>query len=77
MENSIYIVYEINEHQDKKTFCIKGLSSDKQEAEQFFNEHKNDFTEDWFLIFGKVQSGNFDIMSNLLNEIEVIEYSKQ
>jgi hypothetical protein len=77
MKNLIYIVYEINEHQDKKTFCIKGLSIDFEEAKQFFKENKNDFQEDWLLIFGKVQDGNFDIFSNIINEIEVIEYSKK
>ena len=66
MKKYIYIVYEIDEHQTKSTFCIKGLSTSKKKAKQFFNKHKKDFKKDWFLIFGKVERGNFDIFSEFL-----------
>ncbi len=36
MKKYIYIVYEIDEHHTKSTFCIKGLSTTKKEAKQFF-----------------------------------------
>lgn len=74
MKKYIYIVYEIDEHHTKSTFCIKGLSTSKKEAKQFFKKHKKDY-KDWFLIFGKVESGNFDIFSNIINEIEEIKSS--
>lgn len=75
MKKYIYIVYEIDRHHTKSTFCIKGLSTSKKEAKHFFKEHKKDYQEDWFLIFGKVESGNFDIFSNIINEIEEIKIS--
>ena len=75
MKKYIYIVYEIDKHHTKSTFCIKGLSTTKKEAKQFFKEHKKDYKKDWFLIFGKVESGNFDIFSNIINEIEEIKSS--
>ena len=75
MKKYIYIVYEIDEHQTKDTFCIKGLSTSKKEAKQFFKEHKKDFQKDWFLILGKIESGKFDIFSNIINEIEIIKES--
>ena len=40
MKNYIYIVYEIDQHKRKSSFCIKGLSTSKKEAKQFFKEHK-------------------------------------
>ena len=40
MKKYIYIVYEIDKHHTKSTFCIKGLSTTKKEAKQFFKEHK-------------------------------------
>ena len=75
MKKYIYIVYEIDKHHTKSTFCIKGLSKSKKEAKQFFKEHKKDYKKDWFLIFGKIESGNFDIFSNIINEIEEIKSS--
>lgn len=75
MKKYIYIVYEIDEHHTKSTFCIKGLSKSKKEAKQFFKKHKKDYQKDWFLILGKVESGNFDIFSNIINEIEEIKSS--
>ena len=78
MKKYIYIVYEIDEHHTKSTFCIKGLSASKKEAKQFFKEHKKEYQESsdkWFLIFGKIESGNFDIFSNIINEIEEIKSS--
>ena len=80
MKKYIYIVYEIDEHHTKSTFCIKGMSKSKKEAKQFFKEHKKDYKKgmqpnNWFLIFGKVESGNFDIFSNIINEIEEIKSS--
>lgn len=74
MKKFIYIVYEIDKHKTKDTFCIKGLSTSKKEAKQFFKEHKKDFKE-WFLIFGKIESGKFDIFSYIINEIEIIKES--
>lgn len=81
MKNYIYIVYEIDQHKRKSSFCIKGLSTSKKEAKQFFKEHKKDYKKgmhpngNWFLIFGKVESGNFDIFSNIINEIEEVKSS--
>ena len=80
MKKYIYIVYEIDEHHTKSTFCVKGLSTSKKEAKQFFKEHKKDYKKgmhpnNWFLILGKVESGNFDIFSNIINEIEEIKIS--
>ena len=75
MKKFIYIVYEIDEHQTKDTFCIIGLSTSKKEAKQFFKKKKKDYKKDWFLIFGKVESGNFEIFSNIINEIEEIKSS--
>ena len=51
-----------------------------RKAKQFFKEHEKDYKKgmqpnNWFLIFGKVESGNFDIFSNIINEIEEIKSS--
>jgi hypothetical protein len=75
MKKYIYIVYEIDQHKTKNSFCIKGLSTSKTEAKHFFKEHKKDYKKDWFLIFGKVESGNFDIFSNIINEVEILKES--
>lgn len=75
MKKYIYIVYEIDQQKSKSSFCIKGLSTSKKEAKKFFKENKKDFKKDWFLIFGKVESGNFNIFSNIINEIEEIKNS--
>ena len=74
MKKFIYIVFETDEFKTKSTFCIKGLSTSKKEAEQFFKQHKKDF-KDWYLILGKVESGKFDIFSNIINEIETLKES--
>lgn len=75
MKKYIYIVYEIDQQKNKSSFCIKGLSTSKKEAKQFFKEHKKDYEKDWFLILGKVESGNFDIFSYFINEIEELKSS--
>jgi len=78
MEQFIYIVYEIDNYQTKSTFCIKGLSTDEAEAKEFFDKNKSDYekSNDWFLILAKYQDGNFDIFSNIINELEIVEQSK-
>lgn len=75
MKNTIYIVYEVNAQQEKSSFCIKGISTSKREAKEFYNQHKKDYKNDWFLIIGKVENGKFDIMNNIFNEIEEIKKS--
>ena len=76
---TIYIVYEIDQHNTIDTAVIKKLDTSKSKAKDFFEDHIESFfynsDSGYTLHFAKYETGTSDIDGNVLNEIEPINNS--
>ena len=76
---TIYIVYEIDQHNTISTAVIKKLDTSRKKTNDFFEDHRESFfcnsDSGYTLHFAKYETGNSDIDGNILNEIEPINNS--